>query len=211
MSFPSSRSPFFFHRLHRPFSSVSPLSPRPEFPSSVSMAPKKAAASSTGDKEDKSVNFQFHDDSKAHPADGGCIAEAISSLPLTLTMEEVTASLDRWTLEWQGEDGKAKKQGLRGDQKTAEFLGKPGETWHIQVWRPSPPCIPHAWCCVASSPCNHTRTHATIRLCSHYATTCATDHATTRATNHATNHAPRWCSVSSSRRWGSTFARRAAV
>ena len=50
------------------------------------MAPKKAAASSTGDNEDKSVNFVFHDDSKAHPANGGCIAEAIASLPLTLTM-----------------------------------------------------------------------------------------------------------------------------
>ena len=107
------------------------------------MAPKKKAAASSAE-EDKSADFVFHDDSKAHPANGGCIAEAIASLPLKLTKGQVTAALDRWTAEWQDNDDKPKKHGLRGDQRTPEFLGKKGETWHIQVWRPSPPCIPHA-------------------------------------------------------------------
>ena len=98
------------------------------------MPPKKAKGKApiVAVAEAPLVNM-FEDEDKASPANGGCIPEAIANILGGVTTEFASEALDRLTEEWKSDVGKSSKQGLRGDQKSEEFLGVPGATWHIQV------------------------------------------------------------------------------
>jgi len=67
------------------------------------------------------------DDTKAHPADGGCIAEVFKDFGVYKTSAKAAKVLDDATVAWRaGTD-------LREDQKNEMFLGEPGVTWHMQI------------------------------------------------------------------------------
>ena len=94
---------------------------------------KAAAATSTAvvpyEGEEPADDIDFEDDQKAHPADGGCVAEALVKAGLFRSDKAAAQALDNMTHDWRTNPNSS----LRDDQKCDEFLGKAGATWHIQA------------------------------------------------------------------------------
>ena len=97
---------------------------------------KKAAASAStaivpydGEEPVAADKVDFEDEQKPHPADGGCIAEALVKVGVFKNDKAAVKALDNTTYEWRTNP----KSSLRDDQKCDEFLGIAGDTWHIQA------------------------------------------------------------------------------
>lgn len=97
---------------------------------------KKAAASTStavvpyeGEEPVAADDIDFEDDQRAHPADGGCVAEALVKVGVFRSDKAAALALDNTTHDWRTNPNSS----LRDDQKCEEFLGKAGETWHIQA------------------------------------------------------------------------------
>jgi hypothetical protein len=93
----------------------------------------RGAASSVPEPDDvpdmmAAEDFSPNLDKVCHPADGGCIAEALHKLGVFKTAKQAIARLDEVTDAWQEEP-----TDLRADQKQKDFLGVPGSTWHVQA------------------------------------------------------------------------------
>ena len=132
------------------------VSQPPELGQRCTMAPKgKGKATAPAVDEDAGEPYSMHggDEDKAHPAYGGCIAEALSHV-LGMSVAKVTFALDRITAEWKSDEGKTKAQKLRDD--ISEDRGLPGHS------RRKPRCV--RW------PSSHALTHVTTHASTHAST-----------------------------------------